>query len=35
MALKAKKGHIDLKSYVKEEGISIYNNIKSPHKIGL
>jgi ATP-dependent 26S proteasome regulatory subunit len=35
MALKAKDKHIHLKPYIKEEGISIYNSIKSPNKIGL
>jgi len=35
MAIKARDKHIDLKSYVKEDGISIYNTIKTPHKIGL
>ena len=35
MALKAKDENTDLKTYVKEDGISIYNTIKKPHKIGL
>jgi len=35
MTLKAKKEKIDLKPYIKEEGISIYNSIKTPQKIGL
>jgi len=35
MILKAKKEKIDLKPYIKEEGISIYNSIKKPQKIGL
>jgi len=35
MALKAQSEHIELKPYIKEEGISIYSTIKSPKKIGL
>ncbi len=35
MTIKARDKHIDLKSYIKEDGISIYNSIKKPQKIGL
>lgn len=35
MKLKAKKKDIMLKPYIKEDGISKYNNIKNPKKIGL